>query len=189
MGQFLALAPRKSRPYNKVKTVPVEDLQIRRAEPEDYSAVYEIFNCPKVFAGTLQLPYASRERWRERLADRGDGTHYLMAVVSGQVVGMLGVHTFPDKPRRRHVGVIGMGVHDDWQGRGIGTALLRAAIDLADNWLNLSRLELEVYTDNEPAIGLYERCGFEREGTLRQHAFRDGRYVDSYAMARLRQIA
>jgi putative acetyltransferase len=59
-------------------------------------------------------------------------------------------------------------------------------MDLADNWLNLRRLELEVYTDNEPAIRLYERFGFEREGTLRQHAFRAGRYVDSYLMARLR---
>ena len=169
-----------------MKTLSGQDVQIRRAEPDDHPAVYEIFNCAKVFAGTLQLPYPSREQWRERLAKRGDGTHWLLAVVSGQVVGMLGLHTFPEKPRRRHVGTIGMGVHDDWQGRGIGTALLRAALELADNWLNLSRLELEVYTDNEPAIRLYERCGFEREGTLRQHAFRDGRYVDSYAMARLR---
>jgi putative acetyltransferase len=56
---------------------------------------------------------------------------------------------------------------------------------MADKWLNLTRLELEVYTDNESAIRLYERFGFEREGTLRQHAFRDGKYVDSYFMARL----
>ena len=99
---------------------------------------------------------------------------------------MLGVQTFQNRPRRRHVGAIGMGVHDEWQGKGIGTALMRAGLDLADNWLNLTRLELEVYTDNEPAIRLYERFGFEREGRLRQHAFRDGRYVDSYMMARLR---
>ena len=79
-----------------------------------------------------------------------------------------------------------MGVHDDWQGKGIGTALMRACVEMADKWLNLTRLELEVYTDNEAAIRLYERFGFEREGTLRQYAFRDGQYVDSYLMARLR---
>lgn len=61
-----------------------------------------------------------------------------------------------------------------------------AAVDLADNWLNLLRLELEVYTDNEPAIRLYERFGFEREGTKRRDAFRGGQYVDSYLMAGLR---
>jgi L-phenylalanine/L-methionine N-acetyltransferase len=164
----------------------VKGLQIRRAEADDYSAIHEIFSSPKVFAGTLQLPYPSREQWRQRLADPADGTYHLVAVVGDQVVGMLGVHTFPDKPRRRHVGVIGMAVRDGWQGKGIGTDLMRAAIDLADKWLNLTRLELEVYTDNEPAIRLYKRFGFEREGTLRQYAFRDGHYVDSYMMARLR---
>ena len=41
-----------------------------------------------------------------------------------------------------------MAVHDDWQGRGVGTALMGRALDPADNWLNLSRVELTVYTDN-----------------------------------------
>jgi L-phenylalanine/L-methionine N-acetyltransferase len=164
----------------------VEGLQVRRAEPDDYRGIYEIYSCPKAFAGTLQLPYPSLEQWRRRLAEPGEGTYSLVAVVSGQVVGMLTVDTFPHRPRRRHAGAVGMGVHDEWQGRGIGTALMRAGVDLADKWLNLMRLELEVYTDNEPAIRLYERFGFEREGTLRQHAFRDGRYVDAYLMARLR---
>ena len=80
-----------------------------------------------------------------------------------------------------------MAVRDDWQGKGAGTALMQAAIDLADKWLNLTRLELEVYTDNEPAIRLYEKFGFIIEGTLAQHSFRDGRYVDSHLMARLRK--
>lgn len=164
----------------------VEGLQIRRAEPDDCSAIYEIFTSPKVFQGTLQLPYPSREQWRQRLATPDDGIYKLVAVVNDRVVGMFDVITFPNRPRRRHVGAIGMCVHDEWQGKSIGTALMRAGLDLADKWLNLTRLELEVYTDNEPAIRLYERFGFEHEGTLRQHAFRDGRYVDSYMMARLR---
>lgn len=164
----------------------VEGLHIRRAEPEDYLAIHEIYSCPKAFAGTLQLPYPSREHWRKRLAEPRDDIYNLVAVVDNRVVGMLGVHTFPDRPRRRHAGIIGMGVHDEWQGKGIGTALMRAGLDLADNWLNITRLELEVYTDNERAIQLYKRFGFEREGTLRQHAFREGRYVDSYVMGRLR---
>ncbi len=166
----------------------VEGLTIRRAEPDDCSALYEIFTCPKVYAGTLQLPYPSREQWRQRLSDSAD-TYNLVAVVEGRVVGMFGLHTFPARPRRHHAGAVGMSVHDDWQGRGVGKALMRAGLDLADNWLGLTRLELEVYADNEPAIRLYERFGFEREGLLRQHAYRDGRYVDSLVMARLRPRA
>lgn len=173
-------------PVTEVKQLSVEDLHIRRAEPDDWPALYEMFSSPNVFPGTLQLPYPSRETWRRRLAEPGEGDYYLVAEVGGEVVGMISVHTFPNRPRRRHAGAVGISVRDEWQGRGVGAALMRAGIDLADNWLNLTRLELEVYTDNEAAVRLYERFGFEREGTLRQYALRDGRLVDSYAMARLR---
>ena len=61
-------------------------------------------------------------------------------------------------------------------------------MDLADNWLGLRRLELTVFVDNDTAIRLYERSGFVREGVLRAYAFRDGRFVDVLAMARLRGI-
>jgi putative acetyltransferase len=79
-----------------------------------------------------------------------------------------------------------MSVRDDWQGKGVGTALMAAALDLADNWLNLSRVGLTVYVDNSSAVALYKRSGFEREGTHRRYAFRNGEYVDAYSMARLR---
>ena len=52
--------------------------------------------------------------------------------------------------------------------------------------MDLRRIELEVFTDNEPAQRLYERSGFDIEGTLKQFAFREGEYADVYAMARLR---
>lgn len=77
-------------------------------------------------------------------------------------------------------------VHDDYTRRGIGSALLAAIIDLAENWLGLTRLELEVFVDNEPAIRLYEKYGFVIEGTKRRYALRDGVYVDTHVMARLK---
>lgn len=169
--------------------MPVEGLQIRRAEPDDAASVYEMFCSQEVYAGTLQLPYPSLAEWRQRLLEVPEGYYNLVAVYEDRVVGMLSVQTFTKRARRRHVGAIGISVHADWQGKGVGSALMRAGLDLADNWLNLLRLELEVYTDNEAAIKLYERFGFEREGTLRQHAFRDGQYVDAYVMARLRATA
>lgn len=67
----------------------------------------------------------------------------------------------------------------------MGSALMQAAVDLADRWLGLTRLELTVYTDNTPAVRLYEKFSFVNEGIHRQYAFRDGELVDAYAMARL----
>lgn len=163
-------------------------ITVRRTEPGDYEAVQRIFSSPKAVWGTLQLPFPSVEQWRQRLAEPPEGLFSLVACVdNNEVVGQLGLHTFPSRPRRRHVGQIGMAVRDDWQGQGVGTALMQAAVDLADKWLNLTRLELEVFVDNEPAIRLYEKFGFTIEGTLVQFAFRDGQYVDTYMMARLRK--
>ena len=166
--------------------MPIENLKIRRAEPDDFLAVYEMFTSPDVYQDTMQLPYPSRELWRKRVAETPDNFINLVAVVDDRVVGMVGLETFPNRPRRRHVGRIGISVAGEWQGKGVGTAMMAAVVDLADNWLNLTRLELEVYADNAAAIHLYERFGFTYEGTLRQHAFRNGKYVDSNMMGRLR---
>jgi putative acetyltransferase len=162
---------------------------IRRAEPGDYEAICHIYSHPKVIWGTLQLPFPSVDAWRKRLAEPQEGYFSLLACVEKEVVGQLGLQTFPNRPRRRHVGQLGMAIRDDWHGKGAGSALMQAAIDLAERWLNLSRLELEVYTDNEPAIRLYKKFGFVIEGTLTLYAYRDGQYVDTYAMARLRPPA
>jgi putative acetyltransferase len=161
------------------------NIVVRHAEPEDYRELQRIYSGRRAVAGTLQLPLQSEEKLRKRLSEMPEGTHHLVACVDGEVVGELGLGVSTN-PRTRHTGNIGMAVHDDWQGKGIGTALMEAALDLADNWLNLTLIELRVYTDNAAGIALYETFGFEVEGTHRRLAFRDGEYVDAYSMARLK---
>lgn len=170
----------------KEQTLSIDSLTIRRAEVDDAEAVYEMFTAATVYSSTLQLPYPSREYWRRRLSENVDSVYNLVGIIEGRIVGMVSVDTFPNRPRRRHAGAIGISVDELWQGKGVGKELMRAIIDFADNWLNLTRLELEVYADNQAAIRLYERFGFEIEGTLRQHALRDGKFVDSIVMGRLR---
>ncbi|EIK62998.1 acetyltransferase, GNAT family [Pseudomonas lactis] len=82
-----------------------------------------------------------------------------------------------------------MGVAPAWQGKGVGSRLLAAALEVADNWMNLRRVELTVYADNEAAHNLYRTFGFEVEGRLRDYALRDGVFVDTFSMARLRTSA
>ena len=163
------------------------EIEIRHAEPGDLEAIHQIYIQPKVVWGTQQLPYSPVERQRQRLSQPQDGSYTLVACVDGEVVGHLKLWTFPDSPRRKHVGSIGMSVHDEWQGKGVGTALMKAAVDFADRWLNLSRLALSVFVDNEAGIRLYQKFGFEIEGRMRRDVYRDGRYVDIYLMGRLKE--
>ena len=64
---------------------------------------------------------------------------------------------------------------------------MEAALDLADNWLGLMRLDLRVFAANEAAIALYRKFGFEMEGTHKRFALRTGEYTDAHVMARLKR--
>jgi len=161
------------------------DIEIRHAEPDDIEAIHQIYIQPMVVWGTLQLPYSSVESQRQRLSKPDDGSYTLVACVDGEIVGHLKLRTFPNSPRRKHIGSIGMSVHDQWQGKGVGTALMETVVGFADQWLNLSRLELSLYVDNEPGMRLYKKAGFEIEGKMRRAAFREGCFVDIYMMARI----
>jgi putative acetyltransferase len=162
----------------------VTEISVRSAEPADAEAIHEILRCPRVFANTLQLPWRPLEYTRQRFTASEGERHTLVAVVDQRVVGNLGLHVM-DSPRRRDVGTFGMAVHDDFQGRGVGSALMTAMLELADNWLGLRRLEMQVWADNAAGIHLYEKFGFEVEGVGRQYGRRAGELVDAYFMARL----
>jgi L-phenylalanine/L-methionine N-acetyltransferase len=156
---------------------------VRACEPSDMDAVANIMSQPGVRRGTLTIGYRTTESmaaWFDKLPA---GCISLCAQLDGRVVGHAGLVTAP--PRRAHCAELGISVHDAYQGRGVGRALIGALVDHADRALGLRRLELTVFTDNAPAIALYRRFGFVEEGRSRGFAMRDGVLADALHMARL----
>ena len=86
----------------------------------------------------------------------------------------------------QHCGALGMGVLSEYRGRGIGRRLLVACIAKAKA-KGITRVELEVRADNEPAIRLYERVGFVLEARKRNAMRFDGTYYDSLQMSLLHE--
>ncbi len=160
-------------------------ITIRHAEPNDYEALNRVVAGPLARWGTLVLPYPALEESRRLLTDMPNGRYWLVACLDGEVVGSI-LLALEAHPRRRHVATLAIAVRDDRQGQGVGSALMQAALDMADNWLNVRRLELVTWTDNEQALALYRKFGFVIEGTHRWYVFRDGQYADAHALARLR---
>jgi putative acetyltransferase len=158
---------------------------VRRAQARDAEAIAETFSMPGAMAGTLQLPFPAAAAYAKWIDDMPQGDYMLVAEIDGAVIGNLGLQAAGKSPRRRHAAHIGMSVHDAFHRRGVGNALMTAALDLADNWIAYTRLELSVYTDNAPALALYRKFGFAIEGTARSFALRNGEYVDAFMMARL----
>lgn len=178
-----------SRPEAPAELAAPRNLTVRRIAVDDADAFAAMLSNPEVYPHLLQMPFGSGEHWRARLAGNavpGSADLLLVAVTDdGELVGGAGLHPVGASPRRRHAMCLGMQVQPAWQRRGVGSKLLRALVDVADNWLGLLRLELEVYVDNSKAQALYKRFGFVEEGVHRCHALRDGIYVDTLSMARL----
>jgi putative acetyltransferase len=164
---------------------PAGPIRIRGAGADDWEAYHRIWSQPNVFWGTMQLPFPSADWNRDRFQNRRpERTWRLVAEMEDRVIGALGLHL--EQHHRAHAGHIGMMVDTDFQGMGVGSALMQASVDLAEGWLGLTRIQLEVYPDNLRAIKLYERYGFEPEGLFHALAYRDGQYIDAQVMSRLR---
>ncbi len=165
----------------------MQNLTFRRAVPADAEAFARLMADEAVFGGLLQLPYPTAELWRARLeqqtADQ-DAVH-LVAASGAEIVSSAGVYPLGKHVRRRHCAGLGISVSPAWQRRGVASEMMRRLLDWSDNWIGYLRLELTVYTDNAPAIGLYRKFGFEVEGTHHAYALRRGVLVDAHAMARL----
>lgn len=167
-------------------------LAVRRTRVSDAASYARLMSHPEVYPNLLQMPYGSAEQWQARLADScaPNSPHVQLvaeAHAAGQepeFVGSAGLHPVGTSPRKRHLMMLGINVAVEWQGRGVGTLLMKSLCDYADNWLGLLRIELEVYADNLRAQALYKRFGFVQEGHHRCDALRDGEYVDSLSMAR-----
>jgi len=161
-------------------------IHLERFSEQHIDGITALYNDPAITRQVLQMPFQSTAVWRQRLAPDNERVVQLVALHQGSVIGNIGLEQY-SRIRRSHAGNLGMGVAQAWQGKGVGSMLLAAALDIADNWMNLHRVELSVYADNEAAIGLYRKFGFDTEGLFRDYAVRDGVWVDALSMARLRR--
>jgi RimJ/RimL family protein N-acetyltransferase len=153
---------------------------VRRATADDVDALVELFVAVVEegrWLGT-QPPVdrvAERERFTEDIGDADRAS--VLAVVDDEIVG----HARIDVTSYNVAG-LGMMVDAGWRGRGVGGALVRAAIDAARQ-LGAHKLALQVWPHNDVARRLYERHGFLEEGVLRRHyPRRNGELWDSVVM-------
>lgn len=127
----------------------------------------------------------SAEDWEQQLS-KADADQWLglVALFEDRIIGSAHLNRF--SPRLiRHVGMLAVEVHPDFQRMGLGQALMTLLVEQAER-IGLTRLELYVRADNDRARVLYRKLGFVEEGLRRRFVrLPDGRYVDDVVMARL----
>jgi [ribosomal protein S18]-alanine N-acetyltransferase len=157
----------------------VAEFVVRPARAGDALAMAEVFAAVAAERdGIATEPPVDVE---ERAAALALSTHGTVVAVAGeQIVGLLHVEA-----SRHGFGEFGMLVDRGWRGRGVGSALVQAAVDQARGQ-GLHKLCLEVFTHNTAAIALYRKCGFTEEGRrVKQYRRASGELWDTIVMGRL----
>lgn len=170
-------------PFSLPDSGPPLELPFSPVTEEDGAAMARLLSDPRVCWGTLQTPFQRRDLWSSRFSDNDpERVRTIGARLDGELVAA-GSLVRSEAARRRHVASIGMMIAPEVQGRTLGRQLLDALLEVADEW-GVSRIELEVWHDNERARRLYESRGFVQERVERAVGYRLGEYVDDIAMAR-----
>lgn len=125
---------------------------------------------------------------KEMLTDtRKSEDKYMFAVKTLREDKFIGVTGFENILWNNGTAVIYIGIGDAaFRGKGIGKESLALTMEFGFQELNLHRIQLNVLSYNKPAIALYERLGFKREGTYREFIHRDGKRHDMYLYGILR---
>lgn len=106
----------------------------------------------------------------------------LIAEIDGVHVGNCSVMSMGSYRRYTHRCEIAVALYQKYCDSGIGTILLETALDVAKE-IGYEQAELEVISDNEPAIFLYEKLGFRKYGTFPNNMkYSNGTYADAYWM-------
>ena len=160
--------------------MPVTDeFVVRPASAGDARAMAEIFaEVAQERDGIATEPPVDIDQRAEQFTRSVAGS--VVAVAGDRVIGMIHVEA-----SRHGFGEFGMLVVRDWRGRGVGSALVQAAIDWARGQ-GLHKLSLEVFAHNAAGIAMYRKCGFVEEGRrVKQYRRASGELWDAIVMGRM----
>lgn len=154
------------------------DIIIRPAQPED---ALNLLNLKKSYIeGSTTIPlyideYKNNEAQERALIERylsESNSILLVAEHNGKLIGNLDL-TGNQRRKLYHTGMVGMGIANNWQGKGVGSLLMEAVLNWAKANDYVKIIWLEVYATNTAGLNLYKKYGFEQCGFIKGFAMED----------------
>lgn len=167
-----------------------ERIILREIEEGDLNSIVKWRNDPDILRWLFSyspLNETKQRRWYEKyMADDTQQTFIIEVKEEKIPIGTVGLTNIDYKNQRGELTII-IG-EKNYRGRGLGGECLNLLVKFAFNEMNLRKIKTLVFSDNEKAIKLYEKCGFVEEGVLKGEIFKDGMYKDVLIMGIWREI-
>lgn len=154
---------------------------LRGDDARQFAEWYENAEFSRLFDSSAAMPKSDRDMEKyidEAIRDRNRYSFAIRLHYSDDLIGVIEI----DSVQWTHGSAwVAIGIGDQaHRNKGYGVEAMQLALKFAFHELNLHRLQLTVFDYNEPAVRLYERLGFVREGTFREALHRDGRRYDMH---------
>jgi putative acetyltransferase len=154
---------------------------IKYAHPEDFSFIYNLYMHPEVNRWLLYDPM-DKESFMPIFDDLVIKRLLFIFQDEGKDMGMFKLQ--PMKYRNGHIVYLGgVAIDPVHKGQGMGARMMQEIVDKLRQ-TDFVRVELTVAVENEPAVSLYEKFGFKKEGVLEKYSYlaNEGRYLDEHVM-------
>ncbi|SKC82182.1 GNAT family N-acetyltransferase [Maledivibacter halophilus] len=168
-----------------------QKVRLREYRKEDIEKAQKYMNDPEMrrllHPGIPYLyTFEDEEKWFNELSANKDVYNFAIETIKDKkYIGGCGLNKIDWK---NSVAVVGIFIGDkEYWGKGYGTDAMKILIKFVFEQMNINKIKLNVFSFNQRAIKSYEKCGFRKEGILRQEIYRDGRYYDDIIMGILRE--
>lgn len=160
-----------------LRAIEEKDLEILREMINDEEFEY------KVVGYSFPISTIQQKKWYETVNENKNNLK-LVIEYEGETVGLATIDEIDWKNRSAFHG---MKLVKKVQGKGIGKDVVKTICNYAFNELQLNRLEGGMLETNLPSLKLYEKCGWKKEGLFKQYVYKNGKYLDYFPVAILKE--
>ncbi|MDI6787718.1 MAG: UDP-4-amino-4,6-dideoxy-N-acetyl-beta-L-altrosamine N-acetyltransferase [Planctomycetota bacterium] len=164
-------------------------IRLRAVEEKDLPKIVEWRNKPEIYQYFYEyepLSNAQQKIWFEKFLKNESEKYFIIETTAGKAIGTVGLTHIDWRNRKCEWGrfLIGEKKH---QGKGYGKEAVALILKYVFEHLNMHKLYCDLFASNQKVISLYKSSGFEIEGTLRKHVFKNGDYQDVVMMGMLKE--
>lgn len=156
-------------------------LKLRYFEANDIAHVMSIRSSQEAYNFFFEFEPCNQQQqteWWEQSFRKNNEKNFII-VTNDEKENFLGTISLVGIDMRNKKAELGrFYLHPLERGKGYGVEIIALLLEYSFNHLNLHKIYLEVLSENIQAINLYKKLGFCKEGLLKNHIFKNGKYQD-----------